>query len=169
MKIYHVGTASATANRIGLIHFLKDIFPKIEHLDFILEFIGDVEPFIAHSFPAYMNHPKIKFHGFVKDIDNLIEDEMIHIVPYKETTGTRTRVGNLVRFKPCLIGYPNLSDSYPFLQNNFNCLTANRTNEFVSLLHVAIVNKDVRVSLAKQIQKDIEHYEANSRFCICDE
>jgi hypothetical protein len=82
VKIYHIGTAGATANKIGIKFFLTEVFPAIENLSFTLEFIGDVKDYVLHNFPQLKNHPKIIFHGFVKNLDEKIENNMIHIIPY---------------------------------------------------------------------------------------
>jgi|GEM_PF-6092089 len=159
VKIYHLGTVSATANRIGLVSFMKNVFPKIEHLDFTLEFIGNVKDFFLAEFPEYIEHPKIRLHGFVENLDELIEEQMIHIIPYQGFTGTRTRIGNLIQYKPCLVGYTNMTDSYPILSNNENALVANDLIEFIELLKEGVKRKELRQRLSLQVELDFGVYE----------
>jgi hypothetical protein len=155
VRIYHLGTSKATANRIGLIFFFKEVFPQIAPLDFQLEFFGDVQDFVLSRFPELKNHPKIIFHGFVQNLEESMEEGMIHIIPYAGFTGTRTRISNLIRFKPCLLGFPNMQDSYPFLENGKNALIAEGNREFISLLKKLITDEDLRNKISSGVERDL--------------
>jgi len=161
VKIYHLGTAGATANRIGLEFFFKKVFPRIEHLPFILEFFGNVKDYVLQQFPSLEGHPKIVFHGFVLDLEGKIEAGMIHIIPYAGMTGTRTRIAGLARFKPCLLGFKNMQDSYPFLSSGVNAMVAEGEEGFIKNIETLILDKTLRQKISDNITEEIINYENN--------
>jgi hypothetical protein len=161
VKIYHLGTAGATANRIGLEFFFKKVFPRIEHLPFILEFFGNVKDYVLQQFPSLEGHPKIVFHGFVLDLEGKIEAGMIHIIPYAGMTGTRTRIAGLARFKPCLLGFKNMQDSYPFLSSGVNAMVAEDEEGFIQNIETLILDKTLRQKISDNITEEIINYENN--------
>jgi hypothetical protein len=161
VKIYHLGTAGATANRIGLEFFFKKVFPRIEHLPFILEFFGNVKDYVLQQFPSLEGHPKIVFRGFVLDLEGKIEAGMIHIIPYAGMTGTRTRIAGLARFKPCLLGFKNMQDSYPFLSSGVNAMVAEDEEGFIKNIETLILDKTLRQKISDNITEEIINYENN--------
>jgi hypothetical protein len=161
VKIYHLGTAGATANRIGLQFFFKKVFPRIEHLPFVLEFFGNVKDYVLQQFPSLEGHPKIVFHGFVLDLEEKIEAGMIHIIPYAGMTGTRTRIAGLARFKPCLLGFKNMQDSYPFLSSRVNAMVAEDEEAFIKNMETLILDKTLRQKISNNIAEEITNYENN--------
>jgi hypothetical protein len=116
-RIIHFGTISATANKLGINNLFTKILPLIRHLNFELHFVGNVQQYIVENFPEALQQCKIFFHGFVANPADCFRPYDIHIIPYKEYSGTRTRVGSITRYKPCIVGYVNLLDNYPFLKN----------------------------------------------------
>jgi hypothetical protein len=161
VKIYHLGTAGATANRMGLQFFFKKVFPRIEHLPFVLEFFGNVKDYVLQQFPSLEGHPKIIFHGFVLDLEGKIEAGMIHIIPYAGMTGTRTRIAGLARFKPCLLGFKNMQDSYPFLSSGVNAMVAEDEERFIKNIETLILDKTLRHKISDNITEEIINYENN--------
>lgn len=159
VKIYHIGTAAATANRIGLRFFFQKVFPVIEDLPFTLEFLGNVKDYILNEFPHLKNHPKIIFHGFVLNLEEKIEEGMIHIIPYSGMTGTRTRVAGIARFSPCMIGFPTIQDSYPFLISGKNVILANDEDKFTLQLKELILDNVLRLQISQNISKDMFEFE----------
>ena len=159
VKIYHLGTASATANRIGLQFFFEKVFPSIEHLPFVLEFFGNVKDYFLKQFPSLAGHPKIVFHGFVLDLEGKIEPGMIHIIPYAGMTGTRTRIAGLARFKPCLLGFKNMQDSYPFLSSGVNAMVAEDEVGFIKNIETLILDKTLRQKISDNVTNEISNYE----------
>ena len=159
VKIYHIGTAAATANKIGLRFFFQKVFPQIENLPFRLEFFGNVKDYILQEFPDLINHPKIIFHGFVPSLEDKIEEGMIHVIPYSGMTGTRTRVAGIARFRPCLIGFKTIQDSYPFLISGKNVVLAENKNEFAFRLRELIIDQALRKNISQNISEDISRFE----------
>lgn len=160
VKIYHVGTASATANRVGIHFFLSKVFPSIEHLPFTLEFVGNVQDYVLREFPRLKNHPKIVFRGFVPNLEETIEEGMIHVIPYSGMTGTRTRVAGIARFKPCILGFGTIQDSYPFLTDGSNAAIAESDDDFVTKLKQLISDPVLRAKISGQILGDMSRFEA---------
>jgi hypothetical protein len=158
-KIYHLGTVEAAANKIGLQFFFKKVFPMIEGLPFRLEFLGNVKDYITHEFPQYKDHPKITYHGFVKNLNEKIENGMIHIIPYSGMTGTRTRIAAITRFNPALLAFQNAQDSYPVLVSNENCILAKSDEDFVTQLKNLILDDHLRRKISVNIASDMEIFE----------
>jgi hypothetical protein len=159
IKIYHVGTASATANKIGLQFFFKKVFPVIEHLSFALEFIGNVKEYILTEFPYLKDHPKITYHGYVENLDEIIENGMIHIIPYSGKTGTRTRIAGITRFNPCLLAFETAQDSYPFLSSGKNAILVKDDNDFSIQLANLISDNSLRSKISQNIATDMNKFE----------
>ena len=68
------------------------------------------------------------------DLSQQMKPGMIHILPYAGFTGTRTRIPALTRFSPCLVGFENMKDSYPFLTTGKNAMVARDEKEFIEIL-----------------------------------
>lgn len=160
VRICHLGTATATANKVGLRFFFERIFPSIEHLPVSIEFFGNVKAYILQEFPGLEGHPRIVFHGFVPDLCEKIEEGMIHIIPYPGMTGTRTRVAGIARFKPCLLGFKTIQDSYPFLTSGENAMIAESEADFLGKLKELIFNEDLRRKISGNILRDITEFES---------
>lgn len=159
VRIIHFGTIAATANKLGLNNLFKNILPSINHLDFELHFVGNVEAYIVKHFTSEIQNPKIFFHGFVENLSGFFRPYDIHIIPYKGLTGTRTRVGLISNYHPCIVGYTNLLDNYPFLETNKNSLIASSDEEFIALLIFAIKNKEIRTSIGNMLDSGMENFE----------
>lgn len=160
VRICHLGTAAATANKVGLRFFFERIFPSIEHLPVSIEFFGNVKAYILQEFPRLENHPKIVFHGFVPNLCEKIEEGMIHIIPYSGMTGTRTRVAGIARFKPCLLGFRTIQDSYPFLVSGENAMIADTEDDFLVKLKELIFNETLRRKISGNILRDMADFES---------
>jgi hypothetical protein len=74
-------------------------------------------------------------------------------------TGTRTRVAGIARFKPCIFGFPNIQDSYPFLVSGKNVILVENQNEFAFQLRALIVDQVLRSQISQNISKDMEKFE----------
>lgn len=159
VRIVHFGTIAATANKLGLDNLFKNILPAINHLDFELHFVGNVKEYILKIFSEQLGQLKIFFHGFVENLDDFFQPFDIHIIPYKGVSGTRTRVGSIIRYRPCIVGYENLLDSYPFLVNKKNSLIAKTDQEIINLLKLAICDKNLRTNIANIVQVEMENFE----------
>jgi len=162
VKLYHLGTAGATANKVGIRFFFEKVFPAIEHLPFTMEFFGNIKDHILQEFPHLKDHPKLVFHGFVLDLGGKIEEGMIHVIPYSGMTGTRTRVAGLARFKPSLLGFKTIQDSYPFLANGENAMIAEDDEDFVAKLRELISDASLRRRISHGILQDMIRFEAKA-------
>lgn len=159
-RIIHFGTIAATANKIGIHHLFTTILPALRKQSFELHFVGNVQEYILKNFAEELKYHQVVFHGFVEDPSSCFQPYDIHIIPYKGYSGTRTRVGSISRFKPCIAGYENLLDNYPFLKNKRNALIAASDDEMIALLKDAIDNNDIRIQTGDCILNDLAEFDS---------
>lgn len=159
IAIYHLGTAAATANRKGLEFFFQKVYPALQDLPVNIELFGEVRNYILSRFPGIDKNPRLVFHEFVPDLKVKMKPGMIHILPYSGFTGTRTRIPALTRFSPCLVGFENMKDSYPFLTTGKNAMVARDEKEFTEFLLKLLSDQSLRNTISGNVAVDMKKFE----------
>jgi len=89
IKILHVGRLS------GVLWFLNECWPKLQlmnsTIDYEIHFIGSTEN-IEEDMIQYRDDPKLKFRGFVEDLEQELMGAHFMIVPPGYPTGVRTKI-----------------------------------------------------------------------------
>jgi glycosyltransferase involved in cell wall biosynthesis len=159
LSIYHLGTSAATANRKGLEFFFQKVYPALQDLPVNIELFGEVRNYILSRFPGIDKNPRLIFHEFVPDLSQQMKPGMIHILPYAGFTGTRTRIPALTRFSPCLVGFENMKDSYPFLTTGENAMVARDEKEFTEFLLKLLSDQSLRNTISGNVAADMKKFE----------
>ena len=159
LSIYHLGTSAATANRKGLEFFFQKVYPALQDLPVTIELFGEVRNYILSRFPGIDKNPRLIFHEFVPDLSQQMKPGMIHILPYAGFTGTRTRIPALTRFSPCLVGFENMKDSYPFLTTGKNAMVARDEKEFTEFLLKLLSDESLRNTISGNVAADMKKFE----------
>ncbi len=104
-RIVHIGGLSGTANRIGLSHFLRHIYPRIKKNvpQFEFHIIGNKTLFDNKEWEWAQKDPHIFIHGHVIDLTTVLQPFDVHVIPYHKATGTRTRFMNAIRYHGCVV------------------------------------------------------------------
>jgi glycosyltransferase involved in cell wall biosynthesis len=131
-RIIHLGTSKATANILGLKDFILKTLPYLKQRNCICEIliIGIAKEEFEDKILAVPLNAHITFTGYVKDLTQYIQPYDIQIIPYKGTTGARTRLYNAVRFKNAVVCFSqSIGNLYP-LVNGTDIYALNDFNTF---------------------------------------
>lgn len=148
-RIVHLGSFSATANKIGLKKFFAEVYPplKKEIKEFEILLIGDNAGITNDELKWIENQPKIKILGHVNELSAILKPYDIHILPYNQNTGTRTRLLNALRFKGAVVAYEADINEIPELKRGTDYLTAGNYEEFtgavIRLFKTPALRKDL--------------------------
>jgi len=123
VRLVHLGSMVATANREGLLAFFEKVWPRLKALNLPLEVVGDTS-----AAP-----PKLKEHlrtvacaGFVQDLTKVLRPYDIHIIPWEHSTGTRTRLPLAFNHAQVVVATKAALVCYPEARDGENCrLVAN--------------------------------------------
>lgn len=89
IKLLFVGKLDWAPNKDGLRWFLHEIWPFIDHSKLELNIVGGGDASWAECFYAF---PGIRFHGFVKNLDDMYGKSDYSIIPIRFGSGTRIKV-----------------------------------------------------------------------------
>ena len=123
VELIHLGTLKATANRIGLIEFLKNVVPILDQLkvNYKLHLIGDLNN-LDQKYPSLFENNRIVKHGFVQNLNEILKPYQIHIIPYNKATGTRTRIPLALNYNQLLMSTKNGANGIDGLIHLKNCI-----------------------------------------------
>ncbi len=151
-RLLHIGTSSATANRIGLINFFKHVYPVLKQEIQNLEcyFIGDQTAVTNEIFGSVANDPQIKIIGHVNDLTSVTEPYDIHILPYDRGTGTRTRLLNAIRLHGAVVVFEKTGNETPGLESGVDILVADNYNDFTNHIIRLFRDSEYRIHISNQ-------------------
>ena len=165
LRIIHFGTSKATANRIGLKNLLLHIVPKLQNkIDFELWIIGEIDNNDL-AMRALLNQPNIFYKGFVQDLSTVLHPLDLHILPYDQLTGSRTRYSVAMNFGQVLIAHQASVQGVAGLIPGQNCLIENSFEAISKSIIWLYYHPDERIRLAKnsKIWYDETHQVSNNK------
>ena len=149
LRIIHFGSSKATANRIGLKNLLLHIIPKLQdRIDFECWIIGEIDNNDL-ALRTLLNQPNIVCKGFVEDLDTVLHPLDLHILPYDQPTGCRTRYSVAVNFGQVLIAHQASVRGVTGLIHNQNCLIENSFDAISKSIIRLYRNPNERIRLGK--------------------
>jgi len=104
-RIVHLGGMQATANRFGLLRFLKVCWPQLKNsYSFAIELwvVGSLEGATSELHTA-LGQENIICTGMVPDLSTVLRPFDIHIIPWEYNTGTRTRIPLVLNYAQVLV------------------------------------------------------------------
>jgi glycosyltransferase involved in cell wall biosynthesis len=109
IKIIHVGKLSASHNSKGVAWFLTKCWPMLKVLNtsiyYEIHFIGSTEGY-DDDLVQYRDEPRLKFHGFVENLEEELLESNFMIVPPGYPTGVRTKIPEAFAWGlPVVTGY----------------------------------------------------------------
>ncbi len=150
IRIVHVGTMSATANKVGLSRFLTICWPELCKLSHPPELwvIGKMDIETIHNLKPLLQQPNIEILGHVDDLSTILRPYDIHIIPYEHDTGTRTRIPLVFNHTQILLSTRNASKGVKGLQNNKNCLLVDTLEEMTTKIKEVLAKPINYLSIA---------------------
>ena len=135
-RLVHLGTLRATANRVGLLRFLKVCWPALQRQlpDIQLHVIGSLDASNLEEVKSCLDQPGIHTHGYVEDLTGLLLPYDIHIIPYEFNTGTRTRLSLALNFNQVLVGTRNACMGIAGLVDGQNCILVDNLEEMTAAI-----------------------------------
>lgn len=156
-QIIYTGALTYKANMDAMLFFVKEIFPKILHQlpDIQLVITGstynvDIKPLI--------NHPNIKFTGFVPDIRPVIADSWLSIVPLRIGGGTRLKILESMAMRTPVVSTTKGAEGLD-ISSEENILIGDTPIKFANHVIRLFNNPNLRNRLADKGRKLVEeHY-----------
>lgn len=122
-NIVHLGGMGTTANRLGLERFLdvcwSDISKKNPSVKLIV--IGSLKQ-VTPTLSEKLKHKNIVCKGFVKDLQEVLHPQDIHIIPWEFNTGTRTRIPVILNYEQVLVATKASVKAFPEFVDSKNVI-----------------------------------------------
>ncbi len=158
--IVHLGGMGATANRIGLKNFIEKAWPAMSLMPERLLIIGNLE---GAGEDLKTELKKYKTTGFVKDLAPLLRYGDIHIIPWHENTGQRTRLPLILSYGQVVVAVDQSVKGFPELINGENCILVQTVEEMAPAILNVIYDKLLRKRLAQNAIKTFKNCFATSK------
>lgn len=155
IRVVHLGTLTATANRIGLERFLRVCWPSLQKQFPKLEclVVGDLGPALPAGLARLLQQPQVQALGYVADLSEALRPYDIFVVPYEFDTGTRTRIPVALNYRQVLVSTRRGSAGMNGLVSGKNCILADSLEEMVEAIARLVEGKTDRVAIAEQGRK----------------
>lgn len=161
-SILYIGNLSWKSNMDGLRWFTEDVFDKV------LERIPNVKLTIVGSGPSespFQNKTNIDYLGYVKDISNIYDDQLVFIVPLFEGSGIRIKILEAFNNEIAVVS-TSLGCSTIGAENGVHLFIADTIDEFanavITLLNDTSTNNKIRME-GKKLLRDRFTIEARQK------
>ena len=131
-RLVHLGTLKATANKIGLKTLLGEILPSLKNAGVDCEcwLVGDLEG-ADDELKQLMQQPEVRYKGYVEDLDGVLFPNDLHVIPYDQPTGTRTRLTLALNHQQVLVAHRSSVAGFSGLEDGSNCLLCEDSSDMV--------------------------------------
>ncbi|MBC8046664.1 MAG: glycosyltransferase [Fimbriimonadaceae bacterium] len=161
IRIIHLGTISATANRKGLKLFCKESLPYLDkkNSDYQFIIIGITKDEFEANIDKNINTTKFIFKGKEIPLEEIIKPYDIHVLPYMGKTGVRTKLYNLLRFKSAILGYKQSVGSIQSLNDGEDIFLVKNIRNFNKKLIELCMSFEKRKQMSEDsFRKFSEHF-----------
>jgi len=143
IRIVHLGTLTATANRIGLERFLRVCWPPLRGQFPALEclVIGDLGGTPSAALTGLLGQPGVHTLGYVPVLTQVLHPYDVFVIPYEHDTGTRTRLPVALNYNQLLVAHQNACKGIAGLEHRVNCLLAGSLEEMTALITQVLAGK----------------------------
>ncbi len=146
-------TLTSTGNQIGISYWANKVVPLLTDLltgPWTINVYGKGAEGLPTSLRSRLNHPNIRLHGFVADIDRELLVNPIFLLcnnagPY---SGGYTRVIYAMAAGSCLVSHSSLAASMPEIVDGENALLCNSPEEFATAICRLANSKKLRERIA---------------------
>jgi glycosyltransferase involved in cell wall biosynthesis len=134
-KVFHLGGMKTTANRIGLENFFRHCWPalKKEIPEIELFLIGSMNG-VSNTLLPFLDDPSVHVMGYVENIDSALSPYSIHIIPWNQNTGVRTKVPIALRNKQVIVGMKKSLECFIELTDSENALLVDEYDDLTEAI-----------------------------------
>lgn len=151
IQILMIGNNRSTIVIDGLYELSENLINDISNLQkknkFKINIVGKFLP--PKKILKKLNLDWIKFHGWIKNIDDFYNKSYILLAPNKVSIGVRTKILDAMRYGTPVLSYNSSNFNNSGFKNNENILMAKNSNEMKINIQKIIDNPE----LAKKISK----------------
>jgi len=153
-RLIHLGGMGTTANRLGLERFFEVAWP---HLSETAELwvIGDTKqssPTLAEA----LAH--VKCTGHVKDLATVLRPFDLHIIPWEQNTGQRTRMVMAFNHAQVVVAVKAAVAGFPEAIDNENCRLVDRLDQLADVVLALIDDPAERRRLGSNARETFEKH-----------
>jgi glycosyltransferase involved in cell wall biosynthesis len=161
VRIVHVGTLKATANKVGLGLLLAEILPLLRKagVEYECLLVGDLNNATA-DLQQLMKQPGVNYKGYVENLESVLMPYDIHIIPYDQATGTRTRLTLALNYQQVVLAHRNSVEGVKGLVDGKNCLLGMDSPDLARKVEFVYRNESRKREIADQGK---QWYEENFR------
>ncbi|MCF2446191.1 glycosyltransferase [Dyadobacter sp. CY345] len=153
LRIIHLGSPKATANRVGIRNLLIKIIPELQNkVEFQLHLIGVTNSCDMELYKL-LNQPNVICEGFVDDLKSVLHPYDLHILPYDQATGSRTRYSVAMNYGQVLVAHMASVAGIDGLVHNQNCIIENSFDGMVKAIIRLHDNPSERIRLGNNAKK----------------
>jgi len=149
VKLLFVGGLGWYPNKKAIIHFVKDIWPKLrgKGIEFTFTVAGRGE--IHELNIAMASDDRINALGFVEDIRPVLESHDLFVCPIRDGGGTKLKILDALAMGIPIIAYPEACEGIDLVYGE-DIIVANSTEEFVDKILQAIADEKLLLSISSR-------------------
>lgn len=154
-RIVHLGQMRTTATRVGLEDFLEKCWPELVNLGSEIPELWVIGRMDGASPQALVALDRIGAvcPGFVEDLSTVLRPYDIHIVPWSQNTGVRTRIPLALNYTQALVAMRSTAACLPELHDGENCLLVNDFGEMAQAIRQLLDDDTLRRRIADEGHK----------------
>lgn len=166
MRLLLVGNMDYYPNRLGLAHFVRNIFPKI------LTVIPEVELHVVGKFEddnikeKYNSMKGVKCMGFVDNLVKEYADSRVVIVPIYHGAGTSIKVIEAMKMRRPVVSSPyGVRGFESYFKDGRDFLLAKTDDDFIKKTILLLTNREICQSISDSAYESALGNFSQERFC----
>ena len=129
--IVHLGSLSTTASRVGLGAFVDKVVPHLGKSSDLVTVIGDTSA-APTALASALRH--VRCLGFVDDLSSVLLPYDIHVIPWDQPTGQRTRAVAAMQHRQVIVAVSAGVACFPELEDGVNCRLVARVDDMAPVI-----------------------------------
>ncbi|HET9530562.1 MAG TPA: glycosyltransferase, partial [Blastocatellia bacterium] len=151
-RLVHLGGMGTTANRVGLERFFEVAWPQLADSCelWVVGDTGEASPALLESLAG------VNCTGFVKDLGSVLRPFDLHIIPWEQNTGQRTRMVQAFNHAQAVVAVRASVAGFPEAVDGRNCRLVERLDQMAESVEELIDNAAERERLGRAARETFE-------------
>jgi glycosyltransferase involved in cell wall biosynthesis len=151
-RLVHLGGMGTTANRVGLERFFEVAWPSLSGVGelWVVGDTGQATPALARSLA------RVNCTGFVRDLGTVLRPFDLHIIPWEQSTGQRTRMVQAFNYAQVVVAVRASVAGFPEAVDGRNCRLVARLDQMADVVKELIDKPAERERLGKAARETFE-------------
>jgi glycosyltransferase involved in cell wall biosynthesis len=154
-RVVHLGGLGTTANRLGLERFFDVVFNSLSLKRQQMWVIGDMS-LASQELTVYLQ--SVTTTGYVNDLNTVMRPFDIHVIPWEQATGQRTRLVCAFNYGQAVVAMRQAVLCFPEVIGDYNALLVDTLEEMPIAIESLLRNVELRCQLGKNARLTFEKH-----------